>query len=98
MVCHWIVVSLSLLLLGSNIFAVSSVVEVSFSGRDYIEYDLNANMNTMDSVKTEIELRFKTIHPNGLLLFSKGTTNDFLQLELKEGTIRLVSLLFLCYE
>lgn len=68
-----------------------SGTEVSFSGRDYIVYDFNAQTHpTLDSLQTKLKVRFKTIHANGLLLFSQGTNSDFLQLELKEGTIRYV--------
>ena len=81
-------VAIGLLFLGSHFLAVSTT-EVSFTGRGYIKYPFDSTTQPSDTGKPElIQLHFKTIHPNGVLLFSEGSSDDFIHLELEHGTIR----------
>lgn len=60
-------------------------IEVTFKGQEYFSYSLkNDNIPTDKNV---ITLRFKTIHPSGLLIYSRGTS-DYVQLELINGVLK----------
>ena len=71
-------------------FALFSVqthaTQVRLHGREYITYELRSL--TSNPRETVIKLRFQTIHPNGLLLYSKGRNEDFLQLDIYHGQVR----------
>ena len=58
--------------------------QVRLHGGEYITYGLRKVANPRQTV---IKLRFRTIHPNGLLMYSNGP-NDFLQLDVYHGQVR----------
>lgn len=61
--------------------------QVQLEGKSYITYGIRENT---DPRKTKITLRFRTIHPNGLLIFGTEETKvmDYLQLCLHHGQVR----------
>ncbi|KAL9975254.1 hypothetical protein ACROYT_G012396 [Oculina patagonica] len=64
---------------------------VSFNGEGFISFDLKTiPTNTRQSI---LQLRFRTIHPNGLLAYSKGTKGHFLRLEIIKGRLHYSSYL-----
>ena len=71
-------------------FAVreSIAVQASFKGAQFISHKLKAD--SMNPRQTTIKLRFRTIHPTGLLLYSKGERGDYLRLEIILGQVRYV--------
>ena len=60
--------------------------EVTFSGQEYITYDLRSR--SLDARRNQIQLEFKTIHPTGILIYSRGSQDDYIQLELRHGVLR----------
>ena len=58
--------------------------QVRLYGEEFITYGMRKVANPG---RTVIKLRFRTIHPNGLFLYSKGN-NDFLQLDIYHGQVR----------
>lgn len=75
------------LLVCFTLFSVQThATQVRLHGREYITYELGSL--TADPQETVIKLRFRTIHPNGLLLYSKGENADFLRLEIYHGQVR----------
>ena len=59
--------------------------QVRLHGREFITHELGSVAN--NPAETKIQLRFQTIHPNGLLLYSKGK-HDFLLLDIYHGQVR----------
>ena len=61
--------------------------EVRFTGEGFITYEPRKAANPRLTV---IKLRFRTIHPNGLLVYSmhSGDNDDFLQLDIHHGQVR----------
>ena len=60
--------------------------EVTFRGREYIAYGLQSQHR--GSRSNNIQLKFKTIYPTGILVYSRGSQGDFVHLELIDGTLR----------
>lgn len=71
-------------LASTNTFAA----QVQLQGQRFIHYS-RIGKDT-DPRQTEIKLRFRTIHPNGLLIYgTDGTgTGDYLQLDIHHGQVR----------
>ena len=60
--------------------------QVKLRGRQFMTYKLESGENSRQTV---VKLRFQTIHPNGLFLYSKGAkTDEYLQLDLFQGQVR----------
>ena len=62
--------------------------QVSLTGKEFITYEPRKAGNPR---RTEITLRFRTIHTNGLLVYSTGSGTrlvDFLQLDIHHGQVR----------
>ncbi len=62
--------------------------EISLNGNGYIRYDIkdklfNPNVN-------RINLKFRTSHPSGLLVFVTGVDGDSIALDIIQGTLRFV--------
>lgn len=81
--------STSLLLLccivAVNAFQVLAT-EVTFKGREYFSYNFKIRP-AITTNKNAISLRFKTIHPSGLMLYSRGIS-DYIKLELLNGVLK----------
>ena len=60
--------------------------QVTFNGSQYIGFDLNSI--PLGNRRNLLQLRFRTIHGNGVLANSEGTSKDYFRLELTEGTLR----------
>ena len=69
--------------------AISGVL-VSMRGTEWIAYDvLQSSENNIRTQKLEIVLKFKTIDPAALLIFSVNTfQEDYISLELLDGKLR----------
>lgn len=63
----------------------AGATQVRLHGQEFVTYKLRSVAN--NPLQTVIKLRFQTIHPNGLLLYSKGK-NDFLLLDVYHGQVR----------
>ena len=62
--------------------------QVHLTGEGFITYEPRKAKNPR---KTEITLRFRTIHTNGLLVYSTHSEtqlDDFLQLDIHHGQVR----------
>ena len=62
--------------------------QVHLTGEGFITYEPRKAKNPR---KTEITLRFRTIHTNGLLVYSTRSEtklDDFLQLDIHHGQVR----------
>ena len=62
--------------------------QVHLTGEGFITYEPRKAKNPW---KTEITLRFRTIHTNGLLVYSTRSEtqlDDFLQLDIHHGQVR----------
>ena len=62
--------------------------QVHLTGEGFITYEPRKAKNPR---KTEITLRFRTIHANGLLVYSTRSEtqlDDFLQLDIHHGQVR----------
>ena len=62
--------------------------QVHLAGEGFITYEPRKAKNPR---KTEITLRFRTIHTNGLLVYSTRSEtqlDDFLQLDIHHGQVR----------
>lgn len=59
--------------------------QVRLHGQEFITYELRSLSN--NPPETKIQLRFRTIRPNGLLLYSNGE-NNFLHLDIYHGQVR----------
>ena len=62
--------------------------QVCLTGEGFIAYEARKAWNPRQTV---ITLRFRTIHANGLLVYStrsKTRLNDFLQLDIHHGQVR----------
>ena len=62
--------------------------QVSLTGEGFITYEPRKAKNPW---RTEIKLRFRTIHTNGLLVYSTRSEtqlDDFLQLDIHHGQVR----------
>ncbi|XP_068677964.1 contactin-associated protein-like 2 [Montipora foliosa] len=68
-----------------SLASIAEATETRLHGQDFITYDLKRFANNPQ--ETVIKLRFQTIHPNGLILYSKGKT-DFLLLDIYKGRVR----------
>lgn len=55
-----------------------------FNGKDYIRYKID---NSRPTQKDKVTLRFRTTEAYGVLLYSCGSQNDFLLLELVRGKL-----------
>lgn len=75
---------LSCIVVALNIFS-SSAIEVTFKGQEYFSFSLKNYPIRTD--RNTITLRFKTIHPSGLVFYSRGRT-DYIQLELINGALK----------
>lgn len=75
---------LSLLLLCQ--VCVIFCTEVTFSGQEYITYDLRSR--PLGARQNQIQLSFKTMHPTGILIYSRGSQDDYVQLELRHEVLR----------
>lgn len=60
--------------------------EVTFRGHEYITYDLRSR--PIGARQNRIQLKFKTIYPTGILIYSRGSQDDYVQLELRDGVLR----------
>lgn len=71
-----------------SVFIVKVIlgVPVALNGDGFISFDLKTvPTNPRQSI---LQLRFRTIHPNGLLAYSKGTKGHFLRLEIVKGRLQ----------
>ena len=59
---------------------------VTLNGKEFISFDLASKTN--DARQSLVQLRFRSIHPNGLLAYSKGTNGHFLRLEIIHGRLQ----------
>ena len=67
--------------------SVTEATETRLHGGEFITYELENFKNNPG--KTEIKLRFQTIHPNGLILYAEGkATGDYLLLDIFKGQVR----------
>lgn len=76
---------LVLFALARNGAVSSNTVRTTFTGKEYIEYEIPKRHE--ESPKDKITLRFKTIEASGVLLYSCGDEGDFLLLEIKRGKL-----------
>jgi hypothetical protein len=66
----------------------------NFKGKDYISYesslddDVQNVRNDMPSLKNRYNIRFKTIHPSGILLFAEGRQEDYISIVLLHCKLR----------
>ncbi|XP_058066107.1 neurexin-4 [Anopheles bellator] len=60
---------------------------VYFNGSGLVRYDLLRD--PIASTRESIRFRFKTAHPNGVLLYSRGTQGDYFALQIKENRMVL---------
>ncbi|XP_031574453.1 contactin-associated protein-like 2 [Actinia tenebrosa] len=67
-----------------NIFTVFGT-EITLKGQEYLTYSLKGVSIPAD--KNFITFRFKTIHPSGLFMYSRGNS-DYIQLELINGVLK----------
>ena len=70
--------------------AISGVL-VTMRGTEFIAYDVGptSEENSIQTKKLEILLKFKTIDPAALLIFSVNTfQEDYISLELLDGKLR----------
>ena len=65
---------------------LSKTLQVSFRGSEIITLDLT--MRTIAAKDNRITFRFKTIHPFGVILYSRGTQGDYISIDLVEGKLR----------
>lgn len=57
-------------------------------GSEYIAYNLKPK--PIASFRIHFQLNFRTINPTGLLVYSQGSSGDYIHLQLLEGTLRWV--------
>ncbi|EDO39261.1 predicted protein [Nematostella vectensis] len=69
----------------AQVFCVLTT-EITLRGSQYISY--NIKPSEIRSKKNILSFRFKTIHPSGLLIYSRGSTWDYIQLELIQGALK----------
>ena len=55
-------------------------------GSEYIAYNLKPK--PIASFRIHFQLNFRTINPTGLLVYSQGSSGDYIHLQLLEGTLR----------
>lgn len=67
-----------------NVFNVFGT-EVTLKGQEYLTYSLKDV--SIPASQNFITFRFKTIHPSGLLIYSRGNS-DYIQLELINGVLK----------
>lgn len=60
-------------------------IQITLKGKEYLTYSLKDASIPAD--KNFITFRFKTIHPSGLLIYSRGNS-DYIQLELINGVLK----------
>lgn len=66
-------------------FSESDVL--SFNGSSIVRWDLMRE--PVSAIKESIRFRFKTNQANGVLLYSRGTQNDYIAMEMKENRMCL---------
>ena len=69
---------------------LSDEAEMHLNGSSYIKFDMinNTQSGTKPATSETLFLQFKTFHPNGLLFYAHGTTEQYISLELAEGKLR----------
>lgn len=73
------------------LFVVKSIpgTPIAFNGNAYISLDLKSIESTeIHPRQLILQLRFRTIHPNGLLMYSKGASGQYFRLEIIQGRVR----------
>ena len=68
------------------IVKVISDTPVALNGDGFVSFDLKSIRS--NPRQSSLRLRFRTIHPNGLLVYSKGTTGHFLRMEIVRGRLQ----------
>ena len=70
------------------LFAVEAIlaIPVALNGNEFLSLDLKSIQT--DLRQSIVQLRFRTIHPNGLLVYSQGTSAQFFRLEIVQGRVR----------
>lgn len=58
-----------------------------FNGTSLLKYDLFRDQ--VSALKESIKFRFKTIAPNGILFYSRGTQGDYIALQLRDNRMLL---------
>lgn len=66
-------------------FSESDVL--AFNGSSIVRWDLMRE--PVSAIKESIRFRFKTNQANGVLLYSRGTQNDYIAMEMKENRMCL---------
>ena len=60
---------------------------IYFNGTGLVRYDLLRD--PIAATRESIRFRFKTAHPNGVLLYSRGTQGDYFALQIKDNRMVL---------
>lgn len=74
------------LFLAVLIIRVISDTPVSLNGDGFVSFDLKSIRSSPR--QSSLSLRFRTIYPNGLLVYSKGTMGHYLQMEIVQGRLQ----------
>lgn len=75
-----------ILYLAVFIVKVISGTPIALNGDGFVSFDLKSIRS--NPRLSSLHLRFRTIHPNGLLVYSKGTTGHFLRMEIVQGRLQ----------
>ena len=75
-----------ILYLAVFIVEVISSTPVALDGDGFVSFELKSTLS--NPRQSSLHLRFRTIYPNGLLVFSKGTTGHFLRMEIVKGRLQ----------
>lgn len=68
------------------IVKVISDTPIALDGGGFVSFDLKSIPG--NPRQSSLHLRFRTISPNGLLVYSKGTTGHFLRMEIVQGRLQ----------
>ena len=68
------------------IVKVISGTPVALSGDGFVSFDLKSIRS--NPRQSTLRLRFRTVYPNGLLVYSKGTMGHFLRMEIVHGRLQ----------
>lgn len=73
------------------LFVVKNIpgTPIALNGNAYISLDLKSTESIeIHPRQLILQLRFCTIHPNGLLMYSKGASGQYFRLEIIQGRVR----------
>lgn len=87
---RWLRAFFALLGFCSIISTIDCIDEIRVDGHDFVSYKMGSKFIGKFLKRHTIVLEFKTVHPNGMLIYigSKDQVTDFVMLDLVQGKLR----------